>query len=113
MDIYDYKFKVGDEVITIDGERGEIVSICECEECQKRGFYEPTWRSDYDDDEAWITDISVKHGFRSFYKIGDYYFNKFNREWVEDRISATEDKLATLRGQLRLIDEFEHGKLEE
>lgn len=113
MDISEYKFKVGDEVITVDGERGEIVSICDCEECEKRGFHEPVWRDWYDDDTSYITDIVAKGGFRRFYKIGVYRFNEFNRSWVEDRILTLEDKLAKLRGQLRTIDELTGGENKE
>ena len=42
----EYKFNVGDEVITIDGHRGEIIDICECERCQARGFCEPMWENE-------------------------------------------------------------------
>ena len=41
MNIKDYKFNVGDEVITTDGQHGKIVEICNCESCRSRGFLEP------------------------------------------------------------------------
>ena len=37
-----YTFHVGDEVITDDGRVGKITSICTCDRCKTRGFYEPT-----------------------------------------------------------------------
>lgn len=40
-----YEFRVGDEVETVDGMSGKIVSICHCERCAERGFFEPKWET--------------------------------------------------------------------
>lgn len=108
MNIGDYKFKVGDEVITIDGERGEIVYICDCDQCKARGFHEPVWRNEYDDEEEeYISEYEAARGFRNYYKIGEYRFNKLQREWIERLINKREVQLERLRNQYRVICEIE------
>lgn len=112
MKINEYEFKVGDEVITIDGERGEIVDICDCEECQKRGFLEPVWENE-DEMEEWITLGEAKCGFKNFYRIGKYRFNSFDRSLVEREISKYEFILARLRKHLKFIEETEEKDCEK
>lgn len=102
----DYKFNIGDEVITIDGIKGTITDICECERCQARGFCEPVWVDD-EYEETFITDVDAKHGFTDYYKIGNYYFNPLRKDLVEKDISRIEALLATRKKQLQLIEELE------
>ena len=40
--ITDIQFREGDFVENSDGKIGYISSICHCDECKKRGFFEPT-----------------------------------------------------------------------
>lgn len=40
--ITDIQFHEGDFVESSDGKIGYISSICHCDECKKRGFFEPT-----------------------------------------------------------------------
>ena len=109
MDIKDYRFKVGDEVITTEGVRGEITDICKCSSCQRRGFYEPTWVDD-DGYYEYITKWDAECSFKGYYKIGDYYFEHFDKGKVLRAIADYEDGLKKLKKQLKLIEELEHGK---
>lgn len=102
----DYKFNIGDEVITIDGIKGTITDICECERCQARGFCEPVW-VDEENEETFITDVDAKQGFTDYYKIGNYYFNALRKDLVEKDISRLEELLATRKKQLQLIEKLE------
>ena len=106
MEIGDYKFNIGDEVITADGTRGEIINICECDNCKERGFYEPVYR-DEEDGEIWISDFEAKRGFNHFYKIGNYTFGNLHRKPVENKITYLEERLVQLRKQLALVEELE------
>ena len=66
-----YIFHVGDEVITDDGRVGKIASICTCERCEARGFYEPTvvFSDKYDN---YITHWDYENEFFGYYKIGQW-----------------------------------------
>ena len=89
-------FKVGDQVITDDGRVGIIESICDCEGCKKRGFYEPSVKMTIGDCQIWITDTDKENGFRGFYKIGDQVFGNIDKE-AEKRIR---ERMADLRHEL-------------
>ena len=103
MDIKDYKFNVGDSVVTTDGVVGQITSICRCEYCERRGFYEITWSNDVN-----VEDISLyeaQDGFRGYWRIGKYRFHEFDREWVKERIERCDKELHSLakkKEQLKL-----------
>lgn len=98
-----YKFKVGDKVITTFGEVGEITSICDCKSCKIRGFYEPCWVDEYGE-EHYITIWDAKSGFDGFYQIGEYKFNSlFNKNYVTREIVDRELELLKWRKRLRVI----------
>ena len=82
IELLRYTFKVGDEVITSDGRTGTITSICDCDLCKKRGFYEPKVEMDIGVDQIWITDTDKENGFISFYSIGDRVFGNLDEESV-------------------------------
>lgn len=103
MSVRDYVFNIGDEVITVDGERGVITDICDCEECQKRGFSEPSW-VDEDGEETWLTDYDFEHGFASYYKIGKYYFSPLRMECVTAEIANYESLLEKMRKRLAFME---------
>lgn len=107
MEIKDYKFKVGDDVITTDGIRGKIVDICTCSQCFERGFYEPTWIAEDDNEPKYITVGTAICGFREYYKIGEYKFNDFDKSEVLGMMSWYEKELKKLRKQLKVIEEIE------
>ena len=104
MDIKDYKFNVGDKVITTEGEVGEIISVCNCSSCIECGFLEPTWISYIDGSNNYITISNAVCGFQDYYQIGEYRFNGFNREVVSSDIISCEKKLIQLKKQLKVID---------
>ncbi len=59
----------GDYVETADGRVGYIKSICRCEKCRERGFYEPTVHFT-DGDEDCITKYEAESGFKGYKRIG-------------------------------------------
>lgn len=59
----------GDYVETVDGRVGYIKGICRCEECMRRGFYEPTVHFT-DGEEDCITKYEAENGFKGYKRIG-------------------------------------------
>ena len=109
MNIKDYEFHIGDEVITTEGIRGKITSICTCDKCEERGFYEAFWAVDGSDYEHCINIYDAKFGFKMFYKIGKYRFNDFNKDEILREMASYEDGLKQLRKQLKIIEELENN----
>lgn len=109
MDIKDYEFHVGDEVITTEGVRGKITSICTCDRCEERGFYEPFWSMEDDKLERCIDKFIAEIGFNGFYKIGKYHFNDFDKGEVLRDMGYHEIQLKKLRNQLKIIEEYENA----
>jgi hypothetical protein len=58
-----YDFRVGDYVEDVTGRVGYIQSICQCEQCKARGFYEP-FVLYTDGNGDYITVTSMRKGFR-------------------------------------------------
>lgn len=56
--VIDIEFHEGDFVENNDGKIGYISSICHCDECKKRGFFEPTIKYS-DGTEDYIGNYSV------------------------------------------------------
>ena len=85
-------FHVGDEVITDDGRVGKITSICTCDRCEARGFYEPTvdFHNGYN---SYITHWDYDNDFCGYYKIGDYVFGNLDLESVESTIKKLQKRL--------------------
>ena len=106
MKINDFAFNIGDEVITVDGIRGKIVDICECDRCKERGFLEPVWEDD-SGNTSYITKYDMNYGFEGYYKIGNYYFNPLCKSYVEQNITYYNSLLSQLEKQLKLIEELE------
>lgn len=99
-------FKVGDKVITDDGRVGVIESICECDRCKKRGFYEPNVKMTIGNGQIWITDKDKENGFRSFYQIGDRVFGNIDdgaAERTKERIAELRHELAEYESQLNML----------
>lgn len=59
----------GDFVETVDGRVGYIKSICRCEKCRERGFYEPIVHFT-DGEEDCITKYEAENGFKGYKRIG-------------------------------------------
>lgn len=113
MNIGDYEFRVGDEVITTEGERGKITKICTCDRCQERGFYEPFWIGEDKDNkyERCIDKFTAEIGFNGYYKIGNYRFNDFDKAEVYQNLAYCEDSLQKYKRQLKVIEEMESKEI--
>ena len=98
----DYNFNVGDRVITVFGETGVIVDICNCSSCINRGYREPIWMRD-DGAMEYITITEMELDFHNFYQIGEYRFAEFDEEFVRKEILYHEDELRKLQNQMRTI----------
>lgn len=106
MNISDYKFNVGDEVITSEGERGKITYICECNKCKERAFCEPIWVKDGESEEEYITNYMAQAGFKGFYRIGQYRFDDFCENILLKEIQDYEEEIARRKKQLANIKEI-------
>ena len=88
-----YIFRIDDEVITKHGRVGKITSICTCERCEERGFYEPT--IDFGDGYYnYITHWDEEDEFSHYYKIGDHIFGNLDLESQQQLISTLEKRLS-------------------
>jgi hypothetical protein len=99
-------FKVGDQVITDDGRSGVIESICDCDRCKKRGFYEPNVKMTIGNGQIWITDTDKESGFISFYQIGDRVFGNIDEgaaERIKERIAELRHELAEYESQFNML----------
>lgn len=104
----DYKFEIGDRVVTTMGETGTIVDICTCSECRARGFNELIWENDDGSGYDYITKYDMRCDFNRFYKIGKYRFNnQFSKDIVTERIYYLEKELELSRRRLQVIEEME------
>lgn len=90
-------FKVGDKVITADGRIGTIRSICYCDRCKERGFYEPKVVTDVGSDPIWITDTDKEDDFKSFYQIGDRVFGNLDEESLLKEIRLINQQMQDLK----------------
>ena len=90
----DIQFHEGDFVENKDGKIGYISSICHCDECKKRGFFEPTIT--YSDGTTdYISNYSVKTVSSDYKQIG---IQKFSTEDVlRNRIVALEKENKELK----------------
>lgn len=88
-----YEFRVGDEVETVDGMSGKIVSICHCERCAERGFFEPKWETLDGKYSDYITVNQANRGFPYYRRIGKYVWNHdANEEKSTKNIFKKENK---------------------
>lgn len=85
--ITDIQFHEGDYVENNDGKVGYISSICHCDECKKRGFFEPTIT--YSDGTTdYISNYSVKTVSSDYKQIGIQKFS--TKDVLRNRIAALE-----------------------
>lgn len=84
----DIQFHEGDFVESSDGKIGYISSICHCDKCKKRGFFEPTIT--YSDGTTdYISNYSVKTVSSDYKQIG---IQKFSTEDELRNIITTLEK---------------------
>ena len=87
--ITDIQFHEGDYVESRDGKIGYISYICHCDECKKRGFFEPTIT--YSDGTTdYISNYSVKHISKDYKQIGT---QKFDNDYYEKEIERLKHQL--------------------
>ena len=112
-----YEFRVGDEVETVDGMSGKIVSICHCERCAERGFFEPKWETLDGKYSDYITVNQANRGFPYYRRIGKYVWNhdaneekstknifkKKNKKMKEIKLTIDGKEVRLTEEQLRLL----------
>ena len=77
-----YEFHVGDYVEDATGRVGYIQSICQCEQCKARGFYE-SFVLYTDGDGDYITAYEYEKGFPGYKRIGQYDFTEKDEGKIE------------------------------
>lgn len=85
--ITDIQFHEGDYVENNDGKIGYISYICHCDECKKRGFFEPTITY-FDGTTDYISNYSVKTVSSDYKQIGTQKFS--TEDVLRNRIAALE-----------------------
>ena len=96
-------FKVGDVVITNDGKTGVIKSLCTCEKCRRRGFYEPKIAIDNDAAPFYISRYDKDNGFANFYRIGNRVFGNIDYSAapvIEEFISTSKETIKRLEADI-------------
>lgn len=106
MNILDYVFNVGDEVITVEGERGYVTYVCHCERCAERGFFEPSWEDELGE-MHYISNYEAETGFGNYYKVGNYRFNSFRKDILREKLRSYNAVIKQLEKQLQLTNELE------
>lgn len=91
-----YEFHVGDYVEDVTGRVGYIQSICQCEQCKARGFYEP-FVLYTDGNSDYITAYEYENGFPGYKRIGQYDFTKKAEDKDDDKIEPLDYTERTLR----------------
>lgn len=106
--ITDIQFHEGDFVKNKDGKIGYISSICHCDECKKRGFFEPTIT--YSDGTTdYISNYSVKTVASDYKQIG---IQKFSTEdELRNRIAALEKENKELKEKVNHLTDRNHELL--
>ena len=92
--ITDIQFHEGDYVESSDGKIGYISYICHCDECKKRGFFEPTIT--YSDGTTdYISNYSVKTVSSDYKQIGTQKLS--TKDVLRNRIAALEKENKELK----------------
>ena len=90
----DIQFHEGDFVESSDGKIGYISSICHCDECKKRGFFEPTIT--YSDGTTdYISNYSIKSVPFDYKQIGTQKFS--TEDVLRSRVVALEKENKELK----------------
>lgn len=92
--ITDIQFHEGDFVESSDGKIGYISSICHCDECKKRGFFEPTIQY-LDGTTDYISNYSAKTIPSDYKQIGTQKFS--TEDVLRNRITALEKENKELK----------------
>ena len=93
----DIQFHEGDFVESSDGKIGYISSICHCDKCKKRGFFEPTIT--YSDGTTdYISNYSVKTVSSDYKQIGTQKFS--TEDELRNRITTLEKENKKLKEEV-------------
>ena len=93
----DIQFHEGDFVESSDGKIGYISSICHCDKCKKRGFFEPTIT--YSDGTTdYISNYSVKTVSSDYKQIGTQKFS--TEDELRNRITTLEKENKELKEEV-------------
>lgn len=104
----DIQFHEGDYVENNEGKIGYISSICHCDECKKRGFFEPTIT--YSDGTTdYISNYSVKTVSSDYKQIGTQKFS--TEDELRSRIVALEKENKELKEKVNHLTERNHELL--
>lgn len=107
--ITDIQFHEGDYVENNDGKIGYISSICHCDECKKRGFFEPTIT--YSDGTTdYISNYSVKTVSSDYKQIGTQKFS--TKDVLRNRITALEKENKGLKEEVNHLTKRNHELLD-
>lgn len=74
------KFKVGDIVVRRDNKVGYISSVCHCNQCADRGFFEPTITY-LDGEEDFIGRYDLENLKSQYKRIGNCELKAPKRKW--------------------------------
>ena len=103
------QFHEGDYVESSDGKIGYISSICHCDECKKRGFFEPTIT--YSDGTTdYISNYSVKTVSSDYKQIGTQKFS--TKDVLRNRITALEKENKGLKEEVNHLTKRNHELLD-
>ena len=105
----DIQFHKGDFVENKDGKIGYISSICHCDECKKRGFFEPTITY-LDGTIDYISNYSVKTVTSDYKQIGIQRFS--TEDELRNRITALEKENKKLKEKVNHLTERNHELLD-
>lgn len=107
--ITDIQFHEGDYVENNEGKIGYISSICHCDECKKRGFFEPTIT--YSDGTTdYISNYSVKTVSSDYKQIGTQKFS--TKDVLRNRIIALEKENKGLKEEVNHLTKRNHELLD-
>lgn len=104
----DIQFHEGDYVENNEGKIGYISSICHCDECKKRGFFEPTIT--YSDGTTdYISNYSVKTVSSDYKQIGTQKFS--TKDVLRNRIAELEKENKKLIEKVNYLTDRNHELL--
>ena len=106
--ITDIQFHEGDYVENSNGKIGYISSICHCDECKKRGFFEPTIT--YSDGTTdYISNYSVETVSSDYKQIGTQKFS--TEDILKNKIAALEKENKELTEKVNYLTDRNHELL--
>lgn len=106
--ITDIQFHEGDYVENSNGKIGYISSICHCDECKRRGFFEPTIK--YSDGTTdYISNYSVKTVSSDYKQIGTQKFS--TEDILKNKIAALEKENKELTEKVNYLTDRNHELL--